>query len=197
MGLTTNQLPYPEQTDSVDVVRDIKALGLAVDPQLVGTYASAADRASSFPSPQEGAVWWLEDTNTLQVWDGGKARTLLGPWTQCTFAAGHADAGAEYRAQYRIVDEWCELRGAINAAAGYSTALAGNNMLTGLPPSVSTNAAAYPMIGAALHQPSGTTWGNMWLSPRSTGALVGYPSIVMGANSVTTLDGVRYKVAVP
>lgn len=47
MGLTPGGLPYPEQTDSVDVSRDIKALGVALDQVIYGVYITAnADGAT-------------------------------------------------------------------------------------------------------------------------------------------------------
>lgn len=38
--------------------------------QSVMTFASSAARSSAIPSPNEGMVTWLEDSNTLDIWTG-------------------------------------------------------------------------------------------------------------------------------
>lgn len=70
---SSNQgLPYPDHNELVNDVPDyIKNLALALDKRIVGSYAStsALGAAGAFA---EGSVVWLQDTNTLQVYDGTK-----------------------------------------------------------------------------------------------------------------------------
>jgi hypothetical protein len=56
MGLTSNQLPYPEPTDSVDVVRDVKALADALNPR-VPPDATATFAVNALFTASENTLW--------------------------------------------------------------------------------------------------------------------------------------------
>jgi hypothetical protein len=82
MGLTTNQLPYPEPTDSVDVVRDVKALAEAVDAKVLAVHQSWGGKATGVTDLNgivnlaHGAPW--TPTWVVATMDIGTTGTSLG-----------------------------------------------------------------------------------------------------------------------
>lgn len=80
---TTTQLqglPVPEDTDAPTPPAHLTALATAVEKRLVMVFASAADRTAKLSSAgvaaAEGMVSWLQDTNTLEVYDGAAWRPV-------------------------------------------------------------------------------------------------------------------------
>jgi hypothetical protein len=68
--------------------RKTVVVGQVIDPttwgnplwdQSVQTFTSAADRTAQFPAPKQGAVSWLEDAKSLEVFDGTTWLSVRGP----------------------------------------------------------------------------------------------------------------------
>lgn len=66
------QLPYPDNNERLaDVPDHVQALAQAVEGQLVMTFASQTDLTTRLPNPKEGALAWIMDSNTLQIYTAG------------------------------------------------------------------------------------------------------------------------------
>lgn len=68
-----------QSTDNPDVVDDVNTIAAALELRVVGTYNSAADRSTRVPSPVQGMVSVLKDTNTLQLYSGTTWLTVYPP----------------------------------------------------------------------------------------------------------------------
>lgn len=63
-------LPYPDKNETVnDVHNDIKTLVEVLDKRIVGIYANQTAVSNAGPWV-EGNVVWVQDSNTLQVYNG-------------------------------------------------------------------------------------------------------------------------------
>jgi len=71
MANTTNQgLPYPSLGDAANGPTAIQNLALAVEKQVIQSFASAADRTTRLPAPIEGMVTYRRDVDLLEMYDG-------------------------------------------------------------------------------------------------------------------------------
>jgi hypothetical protein len=83
---TPNKLPYPLDSDTPDVPRDIKALALGVEKALkatgVPTFADNAERDAAFAdagvSPSNGMLVWNESVQSYQRWWSGGSKWVYG-----------------------------------------------------------------------------------------------------------------------
>lgn len=72
MGIANSgqNLPYPDADEQIRNVNDhVRALVLALDKRIVGIYANQSAVSSAGPWV-EGNVVWVQDSNTLQVYNG-------------------------------------------------------------------------------------------------------------------------------
>lgn len=67
---TAQEFPVPVSGDDPDVAADLLALANAIEKRVAGVYNSSADRGTKVPSPQEGQVAFLKDTNLWTYYDG-------------------------------------------------------------------------------------------------------------------------------
>lgn len=68
---------YPDDNELLqDVPQFIQNLALDVEKRVVGVYDDLADRALRVPSPTDGTMTWLKDTNKLEIFDGGSYRQI-------------------------------------------------------------------------------------------------------------------------
>lgn len=84
--------------------------GNPVWDQSVQNFASSADRLNQFPTPQKGAVWYLEDTRRWQCWDGQAVATL---------PAGISQRLTNAAVTYSTQSVWYPMQG-LGPAAGFA-----------------------------------------------------------------------------
>lgn len=66
-------------TDDPDVVDDINTIRASLELRVVGTYSTTADRSTRVPSPTQGMISVLRDTNTVQLFNGSTWVTIYPP----------------------------------------------------------------------------------------------------------------------
>lgn len=75
---TANQgLPVPQASDDVDIPGDMMSLAQAVESKLVMTFTNSGTRDSKVPSPTDGMLCCLADTDSYQVYSDGAWRTFF------------------------------------------------------------------------------------------------------------------------
>lgn len=68
---TANQgIRVPQSTDDPDVVDDLNKAVLDIEKKLVMSFANVSDRTTRVPSPVEGMLGWMRDTDTFVKFDG-------------------------------------------------------------------------------------------------------------------------------
>lgn len=91
-GTTTTRqgIRIPLATDDPNVVDDIGRLVADIEIRLAGTYTSATDRATRNPSPVQGQVAILKDSNTITMYGGSTPGwiQIYPPPAQPTFTSG-------------------------------------------------------------------------------------------------------------
>jgi len=60
----------PTSDDDPNIPDDMLTLATAIEKRVCGVYNSATDRGTKVPSPQEGQVAYLKDTNTWTYYNG-------------------------------------------------------------------------------------------------------------------------------
>ena len=86
---TSNQaLRIPQTTDDPNIVEDMTNLALDIEKRLVMVFNSTADRSSRLPSPTEGMLSYLKDTDTYSYFNGTSWTDLVSDAP--TFSSGTA-----------------------------------------------------------------------------------------------------------
>ena len=66
-------------SDDPNIPDDVNTIAAALELRVVGTYTSVSDRSSRVPSPIQGMVSILKDSNTLQIYSGSTWLTVYPP----------------------------------------------------------------------------------------------------------------------
>ena len=69
--------PVMSETDYPDIPADVLSLATAIEKRVVGVYNDTTDRSTKVPSPQEGQVAYLKDTNTFTYYDGAAWQAMF------------------------------------------------------------------------------------------------------------------------
>lgn len=67
-----------------DVPAFVTAMGLDLEEHIVMWFASVSERNTKVPTPEEGMVAWMKDSNTLVVYDGSGWVTVYPAQPQVT-----------------------------------------------------------------------------------------------------------------
>lgn len=72
MPTTTTAQGFPVMVDGDDpnIPEDIMNLTKAIEKRVMGVYNTATDRNTKLPTPEEGQVAYLKDTNTFTFYTG-------------------------------------------------------------------------------------------------------------------------------
>jgi hypothetical protein len=105
LNTSNQQLPYPDNNEYLKWVwQYIRNLALAVEKISVMRFATSSDLTSRVPSPEEGMLAYLLDSNTLQVYTGSSWARVYPPspavYTGTTTPASSLGATGDLYIQY-------------------------------------------------------------------------------------------------
>lgn len=168
MATTANQaLPYPSLGDAANGPVAIQNLALAVEKQLVMSFANAADRTTKLPAPVEGTVAFLRDVDRLEVWNGTAWGTAADPTADTAWTTGTPFWQQQGGTNLAVGNGTSEMRWKIIGKTVFahmllvrgSTSNIGTAPYQWLFPTAMPNARDYRITGTAtVVAAAGTTW---------------------------------------
>lgn len=87
-------LPYPDANSKINSTDEyIRNLAFALEGRLVMVFASATERTSDLVTAAEGQLSWLQDVNTLSVYNGSAWKQIYPPSPNILNGSGAPSSG--------------------------------------------------------------------------------------------------------